>query len=406
MRIALFHNLPSGGAKRTLNEATKRLTVNHQIDVYTLSCANHQFADLRPYVANHRVFDFRPLPLLSSPFGRLNQAIRLADLLRLRFLSQNIARKVEAGNYDVMLVQPCQFEQSPSILRYLKCLPTVYYCHEPLRSMYEVIPTRPYNDNNFTRRSVLNRIDPLPSLYHSVLKHSDQYNTRSANTVLVNSEFMRDAVSQIYQVNAQVSYQGVETQLFRSLPVEKLPMLLSVGSLTPLKGFDFLIKAVAKMPFEQRPALVIASNFQNPPEKEYLQQLANSLEVDLKLLGNVTDERLVELYNQAKITVYSPIREPFGLVPLESMACGTPVVAVREGGTQETILHKQTGLLVERDPIGFAAAVQHLLSCPALSTEYGRNSREHVLRNWSWDQAVVTLENHLSASAGVLQPIQ
>jgi glycosyltransferase involved in cell wall biosynthesis len=151
---------------------------------------------------------------------------------------------------------------------------------------------------------------------------------------------------------------------------------------------------------------VIVSNFQNPPEKEYLQQLANSLEVDLKLLSNVTDERLVELYNQAKITVYSPIREPFGLVPLESMACGTPVVAVREGGTQETILHKQTGLLVERDLIGFAAAVQHLLSCPALSTEYGRNSREHVLRNWSLYQAVATLENHLTASAGVLQPLQ
>ena len=79
MRIALYHNLPSGGAKRTLQEATKRLAVNHQIDVYTLTTANHDFADLRPYVASHQVFEFQPGALLASPFGRFNQIIRIED---------------------------------------------------------------------------------------------------------------------------------------------------------------------------------------------------------------------------------------------------------------------------------------------------------------------------------------
>ena len=52
----------------------------------------------------------------------------------------------------------------------------------------------------------------------------------------------------------------------------------------------------------------------------------------------------------ARATVYAPIMEPFGFVPLESMACGTPVVGVCEGGVRETIRHEETGLLVDRDP--------------------------------------------------------
>jgi glycosyltransferase involved in cell wall biosynthesis len=178
-------------------------------------------------------------------------------------------------------------------------------------------------------------------------------------------------------------------------------MLLSVGSLTPLKGFDFLIQAVAGIPCNQRPSLIIASNFQSPPERDYLKQLATELNVDLKLLANIRDKHLVRLYNQARVVVYAPIREPSGLVPLEAMACDTPVVGVREGGVPESIVHQHTGLLVERDPAQFAAAIQHLLSNPSLASEYGRNGREHVLRNWTWDESVATLEHHLATCAGL-----
>ncbi|MCB8923779.1 MAG: glycosyltransferase [Ardenticatenaceae bacterium] len=76
--------------------------------------------------------------------------------------------------------------------------------------------------------------------------------------------------------------------------------------------------------------------------------------------GNVTEEKLRSLYNQAMITVYSPIREPFGLVPIESMACGTPVVSVREGGTQETILRGKPACWSSARPAQFAQAIQRL----------------------------------------------
>lgn len=395
MRIAIYHNLPSGGAKRTLQESVKRLCAAHELDVYTLSAAEHQFADLRPYVDRHVVFDFRPLPLFPSPFGRLNQLLRLVDLLKVGRLSRRIARQIEAGDYDLALVHPCQVEKAPTVLHDLRETPSIYYCHEPLRLLYEPMPERPYERPESKLRALLERMDPLPSLYYGALKRVDRRNTRSAGRVLVNSQFVRASVQRIYGVEARVSYHGVDVEHFRPLACEKQPFVLSVGSLTPLKGFDFLLEALACIPKEDRPPLVVVSNFANPPERAYLQQLAGQLDVDLRLLGNVDDSRLVELYNQAQVVVYAPVREPFGLVALEAMACGTAVVAVREGGTQETVQHKETGLLVQRDPRAFAQAILALLADPARAARYGRNGRDVVLQKWTWDRAVERLETNL-----------
>lgn len=397
MRIALYHNLPSGGAKRALLELTKRLAERHEIHVFTLSSANHEFSDIRPYVTTHHIYPFTPGSLYGSPFGRLNQAVRLKDLKRVGQLTAQIAADVTQGGYDVLFIHPCQYEKSPSLTHYAQ-LPTVYYCQEPLRRLYEAEPPRPYDDSASARRTFLNKIDPLLYRFDAYLKRLDRRNVRAADKVLVNSRFMQTAVNTIYGVQSQVSYLGVDVDWFRPLARPKQPTLLSVGSLTPLKGFDFLLHALAALPAADRLPLTIASNFQNPPEKAYLEQLAAELGVDLRLVGNVTDERLVELYNEATLTVYAPVREPFGLVALESMACGTPVVAVREGGTQETVRHEESGLLVARDPAQFAAAIQRLLADEALRADYGRCGREQAVTNWNWDKAAVTVEEYLQTA--------
>ncbi len=152
------------------------------------------------------------------------------------------------------------------------------------------------------------------------------------------------------------------------------------------------------IPDGQRPALVIASNFQDPREKNFLEQLASEKKVNLNLEKNITDERLLQLYNQASITAYAAIREPFGLVPVESMACGTPVVAVKDGGVKKSIMDEHTGFLVDRQPEQFSHALMRVLSEPSLAEEFSKNARRHVETNWSWDQALERLENHLEAA--------
>jgi glycosyltransferase involved in cell wall biosynthesis len=399
MRIALFYNIPSGGAKRTIYEAAKRLSPRHQFDVYTFTTAGHEFADIRPYVNEYQCFDYHFAPLLSSPFGRFNQAIRLSDIRRMDKRSKMVAKIIESGSYDLAYIQPCQVTQSPLVLQHLKGIPTVYYLQEPPRAIYENRPVRPFYKNDGSRfRSVLNNLDPLLHTYNYIMRKVDLKNTRSASKVLVNSIFVSEVVKNIYKINPCLSYHGVDIEKFRILPGEKQDMVLSVGSLTPFKGFDFLIQSIALIPRKYRPPLVIASNFQMPEEKIFLEEMAANLDVELNLLNNVSDEELISLYNSTRLTVYAPIREPFGLVSLESMACGTPVVAVREGGVQEAVIHEHTGMTAERDPVQFAQAIQHLLSQPVLARQYGQNGREHVLKNWTWDKAVETLEMHLQAS--------
>jgi glycosyltransferase involved in cell wall biosynthesis len=261
------------------------------------------------------------------------------------------------------------------------------------------MPERPYDDAVSRRRRSLNRLDPLPAIYQRLLRRVDRENTRSASTVLVNSRFMAEAVGRIYGVTPHVSYHGVDVEQFRPSGRERENFVLSVGSLTPLKGFDFLVRGMAQYRGANRPALLVASNFQNPPERAYLEGLARELGVELILRGSVSDAELVDLYTRARAVVYSPIREPFGLVPLEAMACATPVVTVAEGGTSESVIDGETGLLVPRDPAAFADAVRQIVEDPRRARALGESGRAHVLRHWTWDRAVATLEAHLQRAA-------
>jgi len=398
MKIAIFHNLPSGGAKRTLFEVVQRLVARHEISVFTLSCANHEFADLRPLVNHHEIVPFQPSPKFNSPFGRINMLGRLFDLIRLRAVENKLAHKMSSLDFDVVFVNPCQFENSPSLLTFLQDVPSVFFLQEPLRILYEEMPARPYDKKKAGLRRLVDSFDPLPGLYRSVLRKNDIRNVLAANLVLVNSTFVRDSAKMIYGVEATVNYLGVDTQFFHPIAGDKHPTVVSVGSLTPLKGFDFIIRSIAHIPNEKRPTLKIASNFSNPPEYEYLNNLAQALKVDLVFQKEISDQSLVKLYNQAALTVYAPIREPFGLVALESMACATPVVGVREGGIQETVVDHKTGRLTSRNEVEFAEAIQELLNDRKKAAEYSRNGRALMLERWTWEAATERLESNFLAA--------
>ncbi|MBC7251742.1 MAG: glycosyltransferase family 4 protein [Anaerolineae bacterium] len=397
--IAVYHNLHSGGAKRTLYEEVRRLAERHRLDLYTLSSADNDFCDVRSYVNNIHVYDFELGPVFHSPFGRLNQGVRLVDLTRLHRLAQRIAADIDAGGYDVVLVHPCQYTQCPLVLQYLRT-PTVYYCHEPLRKLYEPPVRRPYEhgQRSFLRR-VLDRIDVLAGFYRVVLRCADQASLRSASRVLVNSRFTQINVRRIYDVEARVCPHGVDTEVFRPMGLSRDGTVLSVGALTPNKGFDFVIEGLGCIPASQRPRLIIVSNYAEPRERAFLERLAAERGVTVEFKVNVDDEALVQMYNRAALVAYAPIREPLGLVPLEAMSCGTPVVGVREGGVAETVVHNEGGLLTEREPSAFARAMQTLLSEPGLASQQGQRGRQYVLAHWTWDKAVRELETHLAATA-------
>lgn len=398
MRIAIYHDLPSGGAKRTLYESVKRLSQRHSFELHTLSTADREFCSLSDYIDAEYTYHFSPSKLFRSPFGRLNQLQRWMDLQRLDRLSRRVAKEIDSQKYDVVFVQPCMWTQAPLVLRYLKT-PAVYYCHEPPRHLYETHFT--VVSSNSKLRRALDYIDPFIWLYRTTGRRFDRLATRAARQVLVNSIFIRDSVKKIYSIAATISHLGVDTNAFHpDLKNGKEHYVLSVGAIHPHKGYDFLIESFSYVDKMVRPALHLVGNMKNSRDQDVLQVLAKEKDVELRIEVGVDHNTLIRKYNDAVLVAYAPYNEPFGLVPLEAMACGKPVVGVREGGVKETVVNDYTGLLVDRDPQQFGRAIQTLLENPSLVALYGKNGRTHVLENWSWEKSVADLEKHLLEAAG------
>jgi len=246
-------------------------------------------------------------------------------------------------------------------------------------------------------RNALNHFDPLIRLYHRRLDSVQLRSLLQTTRLLANSHFTQSCMKAAYDVEARVCQYGVDCESFRPMrTIQKQNHVISVGELSPRKGFDFLVESLGQIPSAGRPALILACNSVDSSERDYIQSLAADYGVELTILINLDTDQLAIEYNKARVCIYAPVQEPFGLVPLEAMSCGTPVIGVKEGGVEESIVHEKTGLLVERNPARFASGVQYLLYNSTLAAEYGRQGREHILRNWTWDKSVAKLKEHLT----------
>ena len=268
-----------------------------------------------------------------------------------------------------------------------------------MREFYEPPIPRPYLEP----RSQIGRLQrawyaPTRWIKSTVTRTQDRRNVRAARHVLTNSLFSAESLARAYGVQAHVVYLGVDVEKFHPLDLPRGDFVLSVGALSPLKGYDFLILALAKIPETERPRLVIAGNTASVGERLYLQRLADENRVAVEFRIDVTDEELVRLYSQAQALVYAPILEPFGFAPLEAMACGTPVIAVREGGVRESVVDGVTGWLVSRDAESFAQALARVLSDGPCARQMGESGRKQVLEFWTWDRAYGRLTEELAAA--------
>ncbi len=392
MRLALYHNLTSGGSKREAHEFAKQFVAHgHSFDLYCPNTANEEFLPLT-HLAQH-VFTF-DLHWRDSFDGRLPLLRKYVDLYRLkknldasRALGVRIAEKIDAANYDFVFLNHDQPVQSPFLLNFLNT-PTVYYCNEPMREFYEPGIPRPYLEpQSRAARWQRGWYAPERALRRRLIRNADARNVQSAKILLTNSYFSAESIYRAYGLRARVVYLGVDTTKFRPLDLPRENFVLSVGAVSPLKGYDFLIQALGQIDAAYRPPLVIVGNTASAGEVNYLRALAEQLAVTVEFRVNVAEDELVQLYNQARALVYAPILEPFGFAPLEAMACETPVVAVKEGGVRESVCDGETGLLVEREPRAFGEALCRVMQDATFAETLGTNGLAAVLRFWTWEDA-------------------
>jgi glycosyltransferase involved in cell wall biosynthesis len=387
VNIALFHNLPSGGALRVLYDQISAFKKRGwKVSLYSFSTADNDFLAVAS-----RADEFFTEPLLFKGLFRFRNY---------REATRKIAEKINSSSADLVFVSKCRFFGSPPVLRFLR-KPLIFYSHEPLRILeYESLAHSPANGSSagrlwpaFRRMSVAVKARKILGWRERVLrKKEDRKSILAAPIVMTNSHFTADWLHRVYDVKPVVNYQGVDTEFFCPGAAEKRSRVLSVGRMDETKGHDFVCRVLARLPADRRPEWVLVYDSVDPVFEKLFRKEACRLGVSCDLRPRIGDDVLRELYRSSQIVLCASKNEPFGLVALEAMACGTPVFAVKEGGFVETISDGRTGYLLERDETLWADRLGAVLADPRQLKIMGALGREDILKNWNWDLFIGRLE--------------
>ncbi|MEV4386621.1 glycosyltransferase [Micromonospora sp. NPDC049580] len=185
--------------------------------------------------------------------------------------------------------------------------------------------------------------------------------------------------------------------------------ILTVGRLVERKGFQTVVRAMALVPDAE--CVVVGGPpeglLETDPYARRLRALAESCGVAdrVHLVGAVPREEMGRWYRSADLLVAAPWYEPFGLTPLEAMACGVPVVGTAVGGIRDTVVDGTTGDLVPaRDPNALAAAIQRLLDDRIRRFRYATAARERARSRYSWEATAERLAEVYGEVAAVRRP--
>lgn len=364
MRIAVYHELHKGGARRSTNEFARQLKIlGHTVDLYTIDFIK----DEKSSYSHIYTYSFS-----AKKWTGNNPIIRIykdtIELIKLNNLNKKIGKDINK-KYDLAFVCASQFIESPFILKYLK-IPSFFYCHDPYyRIIYEPELFKPVKVDIFrTYYEKLNRF---------IRKKMDTFNIKSANYIIFNSNFTRSQFKKVYGFDGDVIHYGVDAKHFFPKKTKKEFDLLFIGSYDKLDGYPFFKTIVEKMKTNPKIRVVAFEN-------EWL-----------------ADEELIRVYRKSKIFISVSYREPLGMVPMEVMSCGIPVIAVDEAGHKETIINNKTGYLLKRNSKIFADKIDNLLRNENKIKNLAENARKEMVEKWDWEVKGRELEKLLIKKIGL-----
>jgi glycosyltransferase involved in cell wall biosynthesis len=229
--------------------------------------------------------------------------------------------------------------------------PNIWYCFTPVRAFYDLYDTFLLRQNFTTRQ--------LFRLWTSMHRWFDRRSVNNIDRIVTISENVRKRIISYHDRDAEIIYPPVDTNLYSCK--EYGDFWLSVNRLYPEKRIELQIESFRKLPDER---LVIVGGYAVGDHADrYLNQIKNKLPSNVEIVGEVSEDELINLYGRCKGLVSTALDEDFGLTPIEAMASGKPVVAVNEGGFRETVT-EETGLLVGANSAEIARAIQILSKNP------------------------------------------
>ncbi len=208
----------------------------------------------------------------------------------------------------------------------------VCYCHSPARYAWDL-------QHQYLQRQRVG-FGPKGMLARGILQYIRTWDARSAMGVdhfVANSQFIARRIRKVYRRPAEVIYPPVDTELFKPGD-ERADFYLTVSRLVPYKRIDIIVEAFNLMPDKK---LVVVGD---GPLMSELRKIAND---NITLVGHQSEAELLRYMQLAKAFVFAA-EEDFGIVPVEAMSCGIPVIAYGLGGVRETVRDGETGIFFDQ----------------------------------------------------------
>jgi len=201
----------------------------------------------------------------------------------------------------------------------------ICYCHTPIRYAWDL-----YDEYTASLSQ------PKKFLVQKSLAYIRKWDLATLDRVddfIANSHFVKERIKRTYKYDAEVIYPPVNIEKF-SLVKQKEDFYLTASRLVPYKKTKLIVEVFNELPHKK--LVVIGAG----EEYEYIKAIAKD---NIQVLGYQEDAVLVDYMQKARAFIYAAV-EDFGIVPVEAMACGTPVIALGIGGTAESVVDGKTGV--------------------------------------------------------------
>ena len=320
MKVALVHDYIKeyGGAERVLETLHEMYP---DADVYTsVYCPEY----LGPHRDRFKNWKIKTSLLQNIPFKE-----KLISPFRL--ISSYIFSKFDLSKYDLIIVSATG-AYFPNAIKKGKAK-HFCYCHTPPRYLYGYKTARDWESN------ILSKI--VGNIVNHFLRMEDYQSAQNVDLFIANSEEVKRRIWKFYRKEAVVIYPPAVPDMsvrihIRYVQPEKRKYYLAGGRLARAKRVDLAVEACTKL---NLPLKVFGKSFAG-----YGNELKEIAGDKVEFFGEVSEEEKLKLMAGAKAYVFPSDTEDFGIIPVEAMSVGTPVIAYKSGGVMETVIDGKTGL--------------------------------------------------------------
>lgn len=248
-----------------------------------------------------------------------------------RFIAPWVFKSINLSGYDLVITSTAGTYTSPNFVKVGKKTKLICYCHTPPRYLYGYPTANPWKEVRW--RKILLVFGQIPMHF---LRLMDFTAAQKPDYFIANSKEVASRIEKFYRRKSTVIYPPVDIPNIK-LPIKKEKYFLTGGRLSRHKGQELAVKACTKLGL---PLKVFGGGFAAYGEKQ-LREFAGPT---IEFLGEVTDQERWELMMKAKAFIFPSEKEDFGIVPVEAMAAGTPIIALAQGGVLETVVDGKTGV--------------------------------------------------------------